>query len=176
MDLLLNNLLIISINFYSCTGSRPLDLVYKNFVTSLRGFYAKAQLFFHTPPIWINIIGIDEEYIVLNNSKRIILPVFSCLNAHYSQSSQQITFAAFNQQFYLLQLIGFFIFLTLSSAPSYRHANMPSTLSIFSNHYLHLITASVHPTLPKAWSVLPSSRKAAALQGPSTATTALLMG
>ena len=39
---------------------------------------AKAQLFFHSQPIWIIIVGIDEEYIVLNNSKRIFPSVFSC--------------------------------------------------------------------------------------------------
>ena len=40
------------------------------------------------------------------------------LNAFTSQSSsQQITFAAFNQQIYLLQLLGYIFFLAFSSAP-----------------------------------------------------------
>ena len=56
------------------------------------------------------------------------------------------------------------------------NATIPSTLHISSLSQTRFINAHNHPTLPKAWPVSPSSRKAAAIQGPSTAATALLMG
>ena len=42
-----------------------------------QSYYTKAQLSFHTQPTWIIIVGIDKEYIVLNNRKHILPSVFS---------------------------------------------------------------------------------------------------
>ena len=78
VDSSLNNLLIISLNLYSCTGSRSPGLLDNIFLSISQCFYTKHQLFFHSQPIWITIFGIDEEYIKLFNSKYIFPSVFSC--------------------------------------------------------------------------------------------------
>ena len=176
VDSSLNNLLIISLNLYSCTGSRSPGLLDKIFLSISQCFYTKLQLFFHSQPIWITIFGIDEEYIKLFNSKYIFPSVFSCsstpllpnlLHHKYNSLHSISNFICYN----LVEEYYFSKHLRHSSS----NAIIQPTLSI-SNHQTRPITAHVHPTPPKAWSVTPSPHMAAALQGPTTAATALLMG
>jgi hypothetical protein len=78
VDSALNNLFKISSNLYSCTGSRSLDLLEHIFGYPSTCYYTRGRFSFHTPPNWIIIVGIDEEYTALNNSKHIFPFVFWC--------------------------------------------------------------------------------------------------
>ena len=119
VDLSINNLLIIRLNFYSCTGSRSQDLLEQIFAHISQCYYTKRQLFFHTQPIWITIFGIDEEYIILNNRKHIFPSVFSrpstLLLPHLPHNKYNLLHSISN--FICYNFLDISIFSTISLAP-----------------------------------------------------------